>query len=162
MTAICLTSCSIVYWSLEKDLEINHTSPTKTPGKKPYTITLWYPAKGTGSYSCYQNPLAIPVVWVSPRLWRQKIDRKPWMASQNDTHRATTMDYWCSHCARLYTSRLGLQSHFYVQRWTAQKHVFSKSEELPYIRVLPGIFSENSWHWYSPMTLKSSPQPLFI
>lgn len=63
--------------------------------------------------------------------------RKPRAASQNNITVIITMDFQCPHCARLWASRLELQSHFGVHRLTAQRHLFFKPKRLPYTFLPP-------------------------
>lgn len=108
MTAICLASCSIVYWSLGRHLEIDHKSAIKMLLKETlchYDISLRKLEAATADRTCCWT-LRYEASTVFEVRWFPKFDRL-----HNITATVTAViDFQFSHCARLWTFRLGLQS----------------------------------------------------
>lgn len=86
MTSICLTSCSIVYWSLKKDLEVNHTSTTKTLWKKSYTTVT--ASQGNWKLQLLTEPAGEPSGMSPPSTLKTGAAKK--LAENHEQHHWTT------------------------------------------------------------------------
>lgn len=88
------------------------------------SIPLWHPAKGIRGWGCWQNSLVNLGLWSLHQLWRYcRCHQK--LIENLVQHLRISSIYFNNglpvfHCARLHASRLGMQSHLSVHRWTAE------------------------------------------
>lgn len=119
MTTVCLVSCSIAYWGLGRDFEVNHASTAKV---------LWT------VYHCDIQSRELEVAVADRTLYeaftrfvdrhcQKLIENHQWCYRITSTN-ITTTHLQCHYCARLCSARLELQTHLCVYRWTPQQHLF--------------------------------------
>lgn len=148
MTVICLASCSVVNWRLERDLWVVHASATRMQWRKH--IPLWHPTKMwlliefTGKHCAMKASLAL-----------KSGTTKNWWKTVSSIR-----EYTHSYCnIGLLVGPIVLDSELpdwdckatlCVHRWTAQQQVLFRPKGL----LIHSFIHSSAWHgWHNQRTL---------